>query len=212
MCMHLSPWAMCSDCLPMGRAILVLNTGLFPIWKKKRKVFFFTHGCPVEVEPESKQSHRETEVCFSIAFLNNLNTVISACGSAEGNPTGTQQDIEQFFHRQWFFKEEFINFFFFCLPSSPKLLRKSSWVWVPRRRDKGGGTRGESNTVLKGKEVKFQIFGVATQTQCCSQLCKSLGVAPYEFPSHCQPEGKKTNVNYIWFHAVKSSAWGLTSN
>lgn len=92
----------------------------------KKKVFFFTHGCPVEVEPKHKWSHQETEVCFSIAFLNNLNTVISACGSADGYPTRTLQDIEQFLHRHWVFKEEFINLFLFlCLPSSPKLLRKT---------------------------------------------------------------------------------------
>lgn len=112
-----------------------------------------------------------------------------------------------------FFKEEFINFFlFFCLPSSPKLLRKTCEPRCPGGEVEGGCTTGENNRVLKGKEVKFQIFGVATQPQRWLQLCKSLGVTLNEFPIRCQPEGKKTNVNYIWSHAAESSACGLTSN
>lgn len=67
------------------------------------------------------------------------------------------------------------------------------------------------NTVLKGKEVKFQICGVATQAQCHSGLHKLLGVTLNEFPIRCQPEGKKTSINYIWSHAAGSGALGLTS-
>lgn len=144
--------------------------GIFPIWEKRKRVFF-TRSCPVEAEP--KLQH-QTEVCFSIAFPSNLNTVISACGSAESNPR-TQSSFS-------IGNGSIGKSCLFFSPSPAFLPGRNCRERAPKPGCQGGGmwgcSRGESNVVLKGKEVKSQTFWSGHTTpalfpalpiiECCS--------------------------------------------